>query len=125
MQSTKHPVIVATQDVRKHGISKPTVRAEVSDIANAIYDRCDSVMLSAETAVGDFSVEVVQTMRRIYEASDKHLAELKNQSIVKLNRVFQVKSAATTFCKAADQISEEMKMLPMSWWHLQALEPPP
>ena len=45
-------------------VTKPTAtRAEVSDIANAIYDRCDSVMLSAETAVGDFPVEVVQSMR--------------------------------------------------------------
>ena len=64
-------------------------------------------MLSAETAVGDFPVEVVQSMRRICEASDKHLAELKKSKYSQVKRVFQIKSAATTFCKAADQISEE------------------
>lgn len=102
------PVIVATQMLESM-VTKPTAtRAEVSDIANAIYDRCDSVMLSAETAVGDFPVDVVQTMRRICEASDKHLAELKKSKYSQVKRVFQIKSAATTFCKAADQISEEI-----------------
>ncbi|MEK9727646.1 MAG: pyruvate kinase [Candidatus Margulisiibacteriota bacterium] len=102
------PVIVATQMLESM-VTKPTAtRAEVSDIANAIYDRCDSVMLSAETAVGDFPVEVVQSMRRICEASDKHLAELKKSKYSQVKRVFQIKSAATTFCKAADQISEEI-----------------
>ena len=47
-------------------------------------------------------------MRRICEASDKHLAELKKSKYSQVKRVFQVKSAATTFCKAADQISEEI-----------------
>ncbi|MGA0242657.1 MAG: pyruvate kinase, partial [Candidatus Marinamargulisbacteria bacterium] len=102
------PVIVATQMLESM-VSKPTAtRAEVSDIANAIYDRCDSVMLSAETAVGDFPIEVVQTMRHICEASDNHLAELKKSKYSQVKRIFQIKSAATTFCKAADQISEEI-----------------
>ena len=102
------PVIVATQMLESM-VTKPTAtRAEVSDIANAIYDRCDSVMLSAETAVGDFPVDVVQTMRRICEASDNHLAELKKSKYIQVKLVFQIKSAATTFCKAADQISEEI-----------------
>jgi pyruvate kinase len=47
-------------------------------------------------------------MRRICEASDKHLAELKKSKYSQVKRVFQIKSAATTFCKAADQISEEI-----------------
>ena len=66
-------------------------------------------MLSAvKTAVGDFPVDVVQTMRREFrEASDKHLAELK-KSKYSYRNAFQIKPAATTFCKAADQISEEI-----------------
>jgi pyruvate kinase len=101
------PVIVATQMLESM-VTKPTAtRAEVSDVANAIYDRCDSVMLSAETAVGDFPIDVVQTMRHICEATDAHLAELKKSKYSQVKRIFQNKSDATIFCKAADQIGEE------------------
>ena len=102
------PVIVATQMLESM-VSKPTAtRAEVSDVANAIYDRCDAVMLSAETAVGDFPIEVIQSMSRICEASDAHLSELKQSKYSQVKRVFTIKTDATTFCKAADQIAEEI-----------------
>jgi len=67
------PVIVATQMMESMiSASRPT-RAEASDVANAILDGTDAVMLSAESSVGKFPIETVATMGRIIEAAEKEL----------------------------------------------------
>lgn len=83
------PVIIATQMMETMITSQVPTRAEVNDVANSVMDGADAVMLSGETSIGEFPLEVIQKIRSIIESvEDSPLIIMTESHIQSINERF-------------------------------------
>lgn len=98
------PVITATEMLQSMIENPRATRAEVSDVANAVFDHTDAIMLSNESAVGKFPVKATLTMAKVAESTEKEIQKHYRLLPEKLFRENQPVSYAT--CEAAAEMAK-------------------
>ncbi len=102
----RKPVITATQMLESMIENPRPTRAEVSDVANAVYDGTDAVMLSGESAVGKYPVETVSMMARIVSEAERHMKDSPESHRLRATHL----SIAETICEATAHAADDLDL---------------